>query len=62
VRAYTKAAEEWPWCQMVAMWAFRYPRPARTYQDGFTFVTPGFIPKLIYEDVRRYAEGEMQQE
>ncbi len=62
VRAYAKAAEEWPWCKMVAMWAFRYPRPARTFQDGFTFVTPGFIPKLIYEDVRRYAEGGMQAE
>nr|MBC7244436.1 hypothetical protein [Chloroflexota bacterium] len=55
LRAYEKAQEEWPWCQMVAMWAFRYPRPARNFQDGFTFVTPGFTPKLIYSEVQNYA-------
>jgi hypothetical protein len=57
VRAYQKVAEEWPWCQMVAMWAFRYPRPARTFQDGFTFVTPGFVVKPIYSEVQRYARS-----
>jgi hypothetical protein len=57
LRAYGKAAEEWPWCEMVAMWAFRYPWPARTFQDAFTFVTPGFTRKLIYDEVQRYARG-----
>jgi hypothetical protein len=58
LRAYEKALRDWPWCEMVAMWAFRYPRPARNFQDGFTFVTPGFIPRLIYDEVQRYARGE----
>jgi hypothetical protein len=58
IRAYEKAATEWPWCEMVAMWAFRYPWPARTFQDGFSFVTPGFILKPIYTEVQRYAHGE----
>jgi hypothetical protein len=58
LRAYEKALQEWPWCEMVAMWAFRYPRPARNFQDGFTFVTPGFIPGLIYDEVQRYSRGE----
>jgi hypothetical protein len=57
-RAYQKALEEWPWCEVVALWAFRYPRPANTYQDYFTFVTTDFTPKPIYFAVRRYARGE----
>jgi polysaccharide biosynthesis protein PslG len=58
VRAYQKALEEWPWCQAVVLWAFRYPRPANTYQDYFTFVTTDFTPKPIYFAVQRYAKGE----
>jgi len=58
LRAYEKAQQDWPWCQMVGMWAFRYPRPARNFQDGFTFVSPGFTPKLVYSEVQRYAGGE----
>jgi hypothetical protein len=57
VRAYEKAWEEWPWCEAVALWAFRYPRPANTYQDYFTFVTTDFVPKPIYYAVGRYARG-----
>ncbi|MCG2770072.1 MAG: hypothetical protein L6435_17125, partial [Anaerolineae bacterium] len=40
IQAYEKALREWDWCEAVAIWAFRYPWPARTYQDHFTFVTP----------------------
>ena len=57
VRAYQKAAEEWPWCEAVALWAFRYPRPANSYLDYFTFVTPDFMPKPIYTAVQEYARG-----
>jgi hypothetical protein len=60
LRAYQKAQQEWPWCRMVAMWAFRYPWPARTYQDNFTFVSPEFIAKQIYVEVQRYAQGNEQ--
>jgi hypothetical protein len=58
IRAYEKAAQEWQWCQAVAMWAFRYPRPARTYQDYFTWLSADFLPKPIYLEVQRYARGE----
>jgi hypothetical protein len=58
IRAYEKAATEWPWCRAVALWAFRYPWATRTYQDYFTFVTPDFILKPIYWEVQRYAHGE----
>jgi hypothetical protein len=58
IQAYQQALEEWPWCRAVVLWAFRYPRPANTYQDYFTFVTTDFTPKPIYFDVQRYARGE----
>ena len=58
LRAYQKALDEWPWCEAVVLWAFRFPRPANTYQDYFTFVTTDFTPKPIYFTVQQYAKGE----
>ena len=58
IRAYEKAQDEWPWCEAAVLWAFRFPRPANTYQDYFTFVTTDFTPKPIYYAVQRYARGE----
>jgi hypothetical protein len=55
IRAYEKAQQEWPWCLAVGLWAFRLPAPAYTYMDNYTFVTPDFIPRPIYDEVRKYA-------
>ncbi|MGC9350328.1 MAG: beta-galactosidase [Anaerolineae bacterium] len=52
--AYTWAAEEWPWCPVVAMWMFRTPVPLHNYQDYYAFVTPSFRERPIYEAVKRY--------
>ena len=41
----------------LSIWAFRYPRPARTYQDNYTFVDGEFQPKPIYLAVQNYAAG-----
>ncbi len=57
IRAY-ELVESWPWAEMAALWAFRYPWPARTYLDYFTFITPDFEPKPIYLEVQRYSQGE----
>lgn len=57
VRAYQKVLEEWDWCLAFTPWAFRYPAPARTYQDYFTFVSSDFQPKPIYLAVQAYAQG-----
>jgi hypothetical protein len=57
LRAYDLARDDWPWCRMLAMWAFRYPWPAHTYQDDFSFVTPGFIARPIYTEVQLHARG-----
>jgi hypothetical protein len=58
IRAYEIAQEEWPWMQAVAMWAFRFPWDAKSYQDYFTFVRTDFEPKPIYEELQRYSRGE----
>ncbi|MFQ5577649.1 MAG: hypothetical protein ACE5G8_11770 [Anaerolineae bacterium] len=57
VQAY-RMAGDWPWLKSISLWAFRYPRPANTYLDYFTFVTPEFVPKPIYVEVQRYARGQ----
>lgn len=57
IRAYEKALNDWPWVRMIAAWAFRYPRPAGTYQDYYTFVDGDFRPKPIYLAVKEYARG-----
>jgi hypothetical protein len=56
--AYEKVLVEWSWVEAAVLWAFRYPRPANTFQDYFTFVTTDFMPKPIYYSVQRYAQGE----
>jgi hypothetical protein len=57
IRAY-QLVESWPWAKVTGLWAFRYPWPARTYLDYFTFVTPEFEPKPIYLEVQAYSRGE----
>jgi len=58
VDAYEMALHDWEWCAALCVWAFRYPWPARSFQDGFTLVTPEFVPKPIYSELVRYAQGE----
>lgn len=60
IRAYEIAQEEWPWLDAIAMWVFRFPWDQKSYQDYFTFVDTDFEPKPIYEEVQRYARGEVQ--
>ncbi|MBN1887121.1 MAG: beta-galactosidase [Thermoflexales bacterium] len=52
--AYEWARHNWPWCKVVAIWAFRLPQAGQGYQDGFTFVSPTFQPKPIYLEVQKY--------
>ncbi|MEM7032726.1 MAG: hypothetical protein AAF629_24445 [Chloroflexota bacterium] len=54
LRAY-EMANEWPWLASMNLWAFRYPWPAKTYLDYFSFVTPEFVPKPIYLEVKSHA-------
>jgi polysaccharide biosynthesis protein PslG len=53
IQAYDWALHQWPWCAAVMMWAFRFPSDQYNVQDYFSFVTPQFLPKPIYEAVQR---------
>lgn len=48
------AEEHWPFVRVVAIWAFRYPAPTRSYMDYYTLVTPEFIPKPIYDRLQTF--------
>jgi len=52
VDAYDWAADNWPWCPVVAMWVFRTPTLSYNYQDYFSFVTPDFQPRPVYNIVQ----------
>jgi hypothetical protein len=55
VDAYAYAEANWPWVQVVAMWAFRFPAPHQSYADYFAFVAPDFTRRAIYGAVQEYA-------
>lgn len=50
--AYEWVEDNWPWCPMVAMWVFRTPALSHNYQDYFSFVTPDFQPRPVYNIVQ----------
>jgi hypothetical protein len=52
-----READKLPWLKAVCFWASRYPRPAYTYFDNYTFLTSDFIPKAVYLEVQKYASG-----
>lgn len=54
IGAYEWAREHWPWCECVAMWAFRYAVPTLNYQDYYAFVTADFEPAVIYLEVQEH--------
>jgi len=57
VDAYAYAETNWPWVEVVAMWAFRFPAPHRSYPDYFAFVAPDFTPRVVYGAVQAFARG-----
>jgi hypothetical protein len=59
IEGYEWAKMNWPWCPVVAMWMFRTPRPSHNYQDYYTFVTPDFRQRPIYDFLQMYTRGEL---
>ncbi len=55
------AETHWPYVQMVAIWAFRYPAPTHSYSDYFTLVTPEFVLKPIYHALKQATGNEPSQ-
>jgi hypothetical protein len=58
IRAVEYAEENWPYVEVLALWAFRFPAPTKSYMDYFTLVTPEFVNKPIYEAIQDYARQE----
>ncbi|MCK5921848.1 MAG: hypothetical protein KAG66_12955 [Methylococcales bacterium] len=50
------AEENWPYVKLVAVWAFRYPAPKKSYVDYFTLVTPEFVAKPIYDELQIFTK------
>jgi hypothetical protein len=54
VEGYLRAQREWPWMGVMAVWAFRFPRPADAPDQagnptrGFTIVEYDFTPRPAY--------------
>jgi hypothetical protein len=53
IDAIEYATKNWPFVDVLAFWAFRYPAPTKSYPDYFTFVTPEFITKPIYDILKK---------
>lgn len=53
--AYRYAEQNWPYVESMALWAFRFPAPTKSYMDYFTLVTPEFVKKPIYNELQSYA-------
>ena len=52
------AQANWPYVEVLAFWMFRTPAPSHNFLDYYTFVTPEFVQKPIYEEVKERARGE----
>ena len=48
------AEANWPFVEMMAIWAFRFPAPTKSYMDYYTLVTPEFVKKPIYDEIKKY--------
>ncbi len=55
--AFAWAEANWDWLERLCIWAFRYPERQGNWRDYFTFVTPDFERKPIYDAVQAYARG-----
>ena len=49
---------EWPFVEMVAIWAFRYPAPTGSYMDYYTLVSPDFVPRPLYYELQAFTGNE----
>ena len=54
LEALRYAEDNWPYVEMLAIWAFRYPAPTKSYMDYYTLVSPEFVTKPIYEAIKQY--------
>lgn len=56
--AYRLTETQWPWVKQLCMWYFRAPTWTHAYPDYWSFVTPDFQLRPIYNAVQTYARAE----
>ena len=52
--ALAYAEENWPYVESMAIWAFRFPAPTKSFMDNYMLVTPEFVSKPIYDAIKDY--------
>lgn len=52
------AEQNWPYVEMIGIWAFRFPAPLKSYMDYYTLVTPEFVKKPIYTTLQEHTGNE----
>jgi len=45
---------KWSFVEMIAIWAFRYPAPTRSYMDYYTLVSPDFVARPLYHELQTF--------
>jgi len=50
--AIEHATRNWPYVEVLGFWSFRFPAPTKSYPDYFTFVTPEFVTKPVYDALK----------
>lgn len=58
IASYKWAEQHMPYVDKLCQWVLRYPAPTNSYPDNFTFVTPDFRSRPIYDYLQAYARGE----
>lgn len=54
LEALEYARKNWPYVELVAVWAFRFPAATKSYMDYYTLVSPEFVPKPIYSSIQYF--------
>lgn len=49
------AEKHWPYVRVIAIWAFRFPAPTKSFMDYYTLVTPEFVNKPIYDALKSFS-------
>ncbi|UCG24224.1 MAG: cellulase family glycosylhydrolase [Chloroflexota bacterium] len=57
IDAIEYAEQNWPYVEALAIWAFRFPAPSKSYMDYYTLVTPEFVAKPIYDALKEFTSN-----
>ncbi|MCO5184867.1 MAG: beta-galactosidase [Anaerolineae bacterium] len=52
------AISNWPYVDVIVLWKLRTPYPDNSYRDYYTLVTPEFVEKPIYTELKRLTGNE----